>query len=102
MHVGAGFSVPFGFQTEYDKNWVGRYNAIKSRFESLDATLSASFDVTSTFSVGASVIAQKTSAELSSALQQVNEVREMIQDPKRQAIKTRSFQQFRNLVEQEP
>ncbi len=42
------------------------------------------------------------SAELSSALQQVNEVREMIQDPKRQAIKTRSFQQFRNLVEQEP
>jgi long-chain fatty acid transport protein len=68
VHVGAGFSVPFGFQTEYDKNWVGRYNAVKSKFESLDATLSASFDVTSTFSVGASVIAQKTSAELSSAI----------------------------------
>lgn len=68
VHIGAGFSVPFGFQTEYDKNWVGRYNGIKSKFQSLDATLSASFDVTDTFSLGASVIAQKTSAELTSAI----------------------------------
>ncbi|MEO9214561.1 MAG: OmpP1/FadL family transporter [Rhodanobacter sp.] len=68
VHVGAGFSVPFGFQTEYDKNWVGRYNGIKSKFQSLDATLSASFDVTDTFSIGASFIAQKTSAELTSAV----------------------------------
>jgi long-chain fatty acid transport protein len=68
VHVGAGFSVPFGFQTEYDKNWVGRYNGIKSKFQSLDATLSASFDVTDNFSVGASFIAQKTSAELTSAV----------------------------------
>ncbi|KZC41587.1 MULTISPECIES: OmpP1/FadL family transporter [Rhodanobacter] len=68
MHVGAGFSVPFGFQTEYDKNWVGRYNGIKSKFQSLDATLSASFDVTDNFSLGASFIAQKTSAELTSAV----------------------------------
>ncbi len=68
VHVGAGFSVPFGFQTEYDRNWVGRYNGIKSKFQSLDATLSASFDVTDTFSIGASVIAQKTSAELTSAI----------------------------------
>lgn len=67
-HVGAGFSVPFGFLTEYDRNWVGRYNAIKSKFESLDGTLSASFDVTDTFTVGASFIAQRTSAELTSAI----------------------------------
>lgn len=68
VHVGAGVSVPFGFQTEYDQNWIGRYNAITSKFESLDATLSASFDVTDTFSLGASVIAQRTSAELTSAI----------------------------------
>ncbi|MEO7073355.1 MAG: outer membrane protein transport protein, partial [Rhodanobacter sp.] len=68
VHVGAGFSVPFGFQTEYDSNWVGRYNGIKSKFQSLDATLSASFAVTDSFSIGASVIAQKTSAELTSAI----------------------------------
>lgn len=67
-HVGAGFSVPFGFLTEYDRNWVGRYNGIKSKFESLDGTLSASFDVTDTFTLGASFIAQRTSAELTSAI----------------------------------
>ena len=68
VHVGVGFSVPFGFQTEYDNDWVGRYNGIKSKFQSLDATLSASFDVTDNFSIGASLIAQKTSAELTSAI----------------------------------
>jgi long-chain fatty acid transport protein len=67
-HLGAAFTAPFGFQTEYDRNWVGRYNAIKSKFQSLDATLSASFDVTDNFSLGGSVIAQKTSAELTSAV----------------------------------
>lgn len=67
-HVGAGFSVPFGFLTEYDRNWVGRYNGIKSKFESLDGTLSASFDVTDSFTLGASFIAQRTSAELTSAI----------------------------------
>jgi len=68
VHVGVGFSVPFGFQTEYDNDWMGRYNGIKSKFQSLDATLSASFDVTDSFSIGASLIAQKTSAELTSAI----------------------------------
>ncbi|TAL87694.1 MAG: transporter [Rhodanobacter sp.] len=68
VHVGAGFSVPFGFQTEYNQNWVGRYNAIKSRFQSLDTTLSGSYDVSDSFSVGASFIAQKTTAELTNAI----------------------------------
>ncbi len=67
-HLGFGFSVPFGFQTEYDSSWMGRYNAIKSKFQSLDATLSASFDISDSFSIGASVIAQKTTAELTSAI----------------------------------
>ncbi|MGN2242878.1 OmpP1/FadL family transporter [Frateuria sp. GZRR33] len=68
VHLGFGLSVPFGFQTEYDNNWVGRYNGLKSKFQSTDATLSGSFDVTDNFALGASVIAQKTSAELTSAI----------------------------------
>ena len=67
-HVGAALTVPFGFQTKYQKGWVGRYNALKSKFQSLDATLSASYALTDNFSVGASAIAQKTSVELSSAI----------------------------------
>lgn len=67
-HMGVGFTVPFGFQTKYDRDWKGRYNAIKSKFQSLDATLSVSYDVSDSLSVGVSAIAQRTSAELTSAI----------------------------------
>jgi long-chain fatty acid transport protein len=67
-HIGLGLTAPFGFKTDYDSDWKGRYNAIKSDFKSFDATLSASFDVTDDFAVGVSAIAQKTSAELTSAI----------------------------------
>ncbi|GLQ98560.1 OmpP1/FadL family transporter [Dyella mobilis] len=66
-HVGASLSVPFGFKTDYDSNWIGRYNAIESKFESLDATFSASYDLTENFSIGGSAIAQHTTATLSQA-----------------------------------
>jgi len=68
FHVGVGATVPFGFQTEYNNNWIGRYNAIKSKFTSFDGTLSFSYDVTDNFALGVSGIAQKTSAELTSAI----------------------------------
>jgi long-chain fatty acid transport protein len=67
-HVGAAFTVPFGFKTDYDNDWIGRYNAIYSKFESLDGTLSASFDVTDQLSIGASAIAQRTTATLTNAI----------------------------------
>jgi long-chain fatty acid transport protein len=67
-HIGLAGTVPFGFQTEYDNNFVGRYNALKSKFASYDVTLSASYSVTDDFSIGASAIAQKTTAELTSAI----------------------------------
>jgi long-chain fatty acid transport protein len=67
-HVGLGLTAPFGFKTEYNSDWVGRYNGIKSDFKSLDATLSVSFDVTDDFALGVSAIAQRTSAELTSAI----------------------------------
>jgi long-chain fatty acid transport protein len=66
-HVGAALSVPFGFKTDYNSNWIGRYNGIESKFESLDATFSASYDLADNFSVGGSVIAQHTTATLSQA-----------------------------------
>ena len=67
-HIGLAGTVPFGFQTEYDNNFVGRYNALKTKLASYDVTLSASFNVTDDFALGVSAIAQKTTAELSSAV----------------------------------
>lgn len=67
-NLGAAFTVPFGFQTKYDRDWKGRYSAVKSKFQSLDATVSLSYDVSDSFTLGFSAIAQHTSAELSSAI----------------------------------
>ncbi len=65
---GMGVSVPFGFKTQYDPTWVGRYSAIKSEFKSVDATFSLSYKINDQWAVGASLIAQRTSADLTSAV----------------------------------
>jgi long-chain fatty acid transport protein len=66
--LGVAISAPFGFETDYDAGWVGRYSAYKSMFQSVDLTLSASFAATDTLSLGASVVAQHTKAELTQAI----------------------------------
>lgn len=66
--LGASLNAPFGFQTEYNDTWVGRYEALLSKLESLDLTFSASYKINDAFSIGASLIAQRTSAELTQAI----------------------------------
>ena len=36
MHFGASLTVPFGFKTEYDRDWVGRYNGVKTELQAID------------------------------------------------------------------
>ncbi len=67
-HFGAGLSAPFGFVTEWNDGWVGRYQAQKSELESIALTLSAAWELSDSFSLGASLLAQHTSAELTSAV----------------------------------
>jgi long-chain fatty acid transport protein len=66
--IGAGFNVPYGFQTNYDPGWVGRYQALESKLQSLAVTVSAAYALTDNFSIGASVVGQRTSATLSQAV----------------------------------
>ena len=66
--VGAGVTVPYGFQTNYNSDWVGRYEAIDSKLQSIDVTVSAAYALTDTFSIGASAIAQRSSATLNQAV----------------------------------
>ncbi|GAB3779820.1 OmpP1/FadL family transporter [Dyella agri] len=68
VNLGIAFDVPFGFQTEYDSNWMGRYDAIKTLLRSYDTTLSASFKINDQWSIGASAIAERTNAELTNAI----------------------------------
>ena len=51
--LGAALTVPFGFQTEYDDGWVGRYEALKSKLNRSALTFSASCSMSDEFSLGA-------------------------------------------------
>ncbi len=66
--VGAAVNAPFGLETNYNAGWVGRYQALKSSVKSLDVTGSVAWAVTPDFSLGFSVVAQKTTIDLSNAV----------------------------------
>ncbi|MGB8636091.1 MAG: outer membrane protein transport protein [Rhodanobacteraceae bacterium] len=65
-HIGVAVTVPYGFTTEYNKDWVGRYKAVKSKLQTLDFTVSYSYAFNNHFSLGGSLIAQQTKADLTS------------------------------------
>src|SRR5690606_2782382 len=68
MHFGLSLQVPFGFKTEYDSNWVGRYHGIKTDLKAIDLGASFSYDVNPYVSFGASVFVEHLTIELSSAI----------------------------------
>ncbi|HEX5353958.1 MAG TPA: outer membrane protein transport protein [Rhodanobacteraceae bacterium] len=66
--LGFGINAPFGLKTQYDAGWMGRYQALKSSVKSMDLTGSVAWAVTPQFFLGFSVIAQKTTVDLSNAI----------------------------------
>lgn len=66
--LGVSVDAPFGLKTEYDPNWVGRYNAIKSDVKTVDLNLSAAVAVTDRFSIGFGAIVQRADVTLSNAI----------------------------------
>ena len=65
MKLGFAFYVPYGLGTEYDDDWYGRNHALLSEVVVYDLTSSLSYDVSSKFSVGASLSLQYMTAQLS-------------------------------------
>ncbi|MGO1072345.1 OmpP1/FadL family transporter [Lysobacter sp. CA199] len=68
LTLGAQLSAPFGLKTEYDADWVGRYNAIESEVKTIDLTLSAAVKLTDRFSIGAGFIYERAEATLTNAV----------------------------------
>lgn len=67
--VGAMISAPFGLKTEYDRGWVGRYQALKSEVKTVDLTLSAAYEIVpDRLSVGAGFVYEKVDVTLSKAV----------------------------------
>ena len=61
---GLGVNVPFGLETDYDSNWLGRFQATKSKLETVNVNPVLSWEPTPHLTVGAGVSWQHLKAEL--------------------------------------
>jgi long-chain fatty acid transport protein len=66
--VGLGINVPFGLMTEYDADWIGRFQAIKSKLQAVNLNPSVSYDLNETVSLGAGLNYQHITGDLTSAV----------------------------------
>jgi long-chain fatty acid transport protein len=68
LAFGLGISGPFGLKTEYDSDWIGRYQAIKSDLKTINVNPSVAFKINDMVSIGGGLNYQKIDAELTSAV----------------------------------
>lgn len=66
LSLGFGVSSPFGLATEYDNNWVGRAQAIKSEIRTINYNPSVAYQVSDKVSLGFGINYQTIDAEISS------------------------------------
>jgi len=68
LHLGFSLMVPFGFTTEYDRDWVGRYHGVKTDMRAIDLGAAFSWDINPQFSLGASLFVERLDIEISNAV----------------------------------
>ncbi len=68
LRAGLGISSPFGLKTDYDSNWMGRFQAIKSELQTVNINPSLAYKINDKLSVGAGLDAQYIKAELTNAV----------------------------------
>src|SRR5499426_2278738 len=66
--LGIGVNAPFGLKTEWDADWVGRFQAIKSEVQTININPTVAWKINNLFSVGAGFSAQHLDAELTQAV----------------------------------
>lgn len=63
---GIGVNVPFGLKTNYDPDWLGRFQAIESKVETINVNPSLSWKPTDNFTIGVGANWQRVKATLTS------------------------------------
>jgi len=66
--LGAGINAPFGLATEYNRDWVGRYQSVESSITTLAVNLSLARKLDAQWSVGGGIFYQQAEAKLSNAI----------------------------------
>ena len=68
LKVGLALTVPFGLETKYSSDWVGRYFGIKSQIQNIDLNPNVAYRVNDWLSIGGGVSANYLDAELTRAI----------------------------------
>ncbi len=68
LKFGLALTAPFGLKSQYRSDWVGRYQAIKSDFETININPNVAYRVTHWLSIGGGPAIQHAAAELTSAI----------------------------------
>jgi long-chain fatty acid transport protein len=68
LSVGIGLTVPFGLETDYQPDWVGRYAALRTKLTTFDIQPSIAYRFLDRISIGAGLDVQYASARLSQAI----------------------------------
>ena len=68
VHLGVGLNSPFGLKTDYDSDWIGRYQAIKSEVKTININPSIAYKVSDSLSVGAGLNIQWIEATLTNRI----------------------------------
>lgn len=68
IKVGLGVGSPFALATEYNRDWVGRYQGVKSKLTTININPAIAARLTDNLSIGAGVNLQYAKAELSNAI----------------------------------
>jgi long-chain fatty acid transport protein len=68
IHLGLGVNAPFGLKTEYDANWLGRFQSIKSDLKTMNINPSIAVKVNDVLSLGMGISAMYVSTTLTRAV----------------------------------
>ena len=68
LNFGIGANVPFGLKTEYDDNWAGRFQGIKTDIKTYNINPSLSYKVSDSLAIGAGANYQHLDADLTNAV----------------------------------
>ena len=68
LKFGLAVTTPFGLKSQYNSDWVGRYQAIKSDLEIININPNIAYRVTDWLSIGGGPAIQHASAELTNAI----------------------------------
>jgi long-chain fatty acid transport protein len=68
LKFGVGVNAPFGLQTSYDPTWMGRFQALKSKVQTINLNPTIAYQASDTVSLGVGLNYQRINGDLSNAV----------------------------------